>query len=220
MTIRVEIDRRGIAEVLHFSTNRGILGTIASGSLLSRFMLPKEDYLADLLHVNSQQRPEASEFFDKSKNWLNYVNLSISEINRRFFEVSQRWHGRNEQLWWGILGFDADILTHHGAVFATTNNSYECCLRGEDLEGLAALFEPVISRKPGWNAYRLQRSSELTTCEQAELLYPERVGIEHLRSIYVQDASSHDAARGWLLEYGLHNVKVLISPAKFLGKPN
>src|SRR4051794_41099389 len=164
MSIADEIQRRGITEVLHFTTNRGIVGTLANGALLSRYRLPQEKYLEHVLHVNAAIRPEAAAFFDKSQNWLDYVNLSISEINARYFAVSNRWH-QNKNVWWGILAFDPQIMTHDGVVFATTNNSYDLCIRKEGIKGFEGLFAQRIQRKANWSVGRGLRAARLPTCE-------------------------------------------------------
>jgi hypothetical protein len=219
MTLAQAITARGIDELLHFTTNRGIVGTLASHSLLSRHRLPQERYLEHVLHVNAATRPEAAAFFDKSQNWLDYVNLSISEINARYFAVSKRWH-HDKNVWWGILAFDPQIMTHDGVVFATTNNSYNYCVREGGVEGFERLFGPRIQRKNNWSVGRGLRAPRLPTCEQAEVLYPGGVSTEFLRCIYVQEEEHHDQALGWLWEFGCHNVSVVLSPEKFAGKPN
>lgn len=220
MTIQTTIDERGIQEVLHFTTNRGLVGTLASRALQSRYRLPEDQYLQHILHVNAAVRPEASAFFDKSDNWLDYVNLSISEINRRYFEVSERWHADGD-VWWAIMSFDAVVMTHHNVVFATTNNSYELCLRERGEDGLNALFAPTIGRKrPSWRAFRGNRSPELPTCEQAEVLYPAAISTEFLRRVYVREEEHQDQVTGWLEEFGLQGVEVIWSPQKFLGNKN
>ena len=91
MTISDEIKYRGICEILHFTTNRGIVGTLAKKALLSRYRLPQEAYLQHVLRLNAEHRQEGMAYFDKSKNWLDYVNLSISEINVRYLKVSKKW---------------------------------------------------------------------------------------------------------------------------------
>ena len=219
MTIQQIISDRGIERVLHFTTNRGVVGTLAQGSLLSRSRLHDEQYLEYVLHVNAARRPEAAADFDKERNRLDYVNLSISEINRRYFEVSMRWHN-NSDVWWCILSFDPEIMTHQYVFFATTNNSYALCKRNEGADGLEALFVDKIKRKPGWSVPRRSRPSHLPTCEQAEVLYPGEVSIEYLRCIYVGKDDHHDAARGWLQEFDLQGVDVVVSPQKFKGCPN
>lgn len=219
MTVQEIISERQIESVLHFTTNRGLVGTLARKSLLSRHRLNDDQYLEHVLHVNAAMRPEAAADFDKSQNWLDYVNLSISEINRRFLEVSKRWHN-NSDVWWCILDFDSDIMTHDRVAFATTNNSYDLCERNGGVEGLEALFAQSICRKHGWTVWRGIRPSNLPTCEQAEVLYPEAVSTEYLRCVYVEGDDHHDLASGWLHEFGFNDVDVVISTQKFLGSPN
>lgn len=214
------INSRGITELLHFTTNRGIVGTLDSGFLLSRYRVKQEDNLKYILHCNSTNRPEESDFFDKSEHWIDYVNLSMSEINRRYFEVSQRWH-LNEDVWWGILSFDVAAMLDDGVYFATTNNAYDCCVRQKGLDGFNSLFASVIKRKPpSWSVSRLARADHLPTCEQAEVLYPGALSIRYLRRIYVLNEICHDTAIGWLGEFERANVSVQINPQKFQGMKN
>lgn len=215
-----EIKRRGITELLHFTTNRGIVGVLDSGFLLSRHRVRQEDSLRYILHCNATNRPEENNFFDKSENWIDYVNLSISEINRRYFEFSQSWH-LNADIWWGILSFDSVAIADDGVYFATTNNAYDRCIRKKGLEGFKDLFAPVIARKStGWNAHRLTRAERLPTCEQAEVLYPGELPVRYLRRIYVLNEACYDIAIGWLDEFGHTDVDIQINPQKFQGMKN
>lgn len=171
------------------------------------------------MHVNAARRPEAAADFDKSANWLDYVNLSISEINTRFLGVSKRWHN-NADVWWCILEFGSTIMTHDDVLFATTNNSYQLCKRGVGAHGLQALFAPVVHRKERWSVMRLGRPTHLPTCEQAEVLYPNSLDTKYLKCIYVEENDHHDVVGGWLQEFGLDDVDVIVSSAKFKGRPN
>lgn len=213
------IEERDIKEVLHFTTNRGVVGTLALRSLLSRRRLPEEAYLEHVLHPNALVRPEASVYFDKSADWLDYVNLSISQINRRFFDVSERWH-KNSDVWWAILAFDPAIMTHDGVHFATTNNGYPYCQRAPGEAGFEALFSPRVQRKLDWWVVRGRRPEFLPTCEQAEVLYPHQVSTDFLRRIYVRREDDVDSITGWLRELGHRGVDVVLEPTKFLGTPN
>jgi hypothetical protein len=219
MNIEEAIRQRGITEVLHFTTNRGLVGSLAKSALLSRRALPSDDYLEHVLHPNAHQRPEESAMFDKREDWLDFVNLSVSEINRRFFNVSERWH-QDASVWWVILSFDAAIMTHRGVYFATTNNGYTLCNRAAGIEGFEKLFSSPVQRKPNWAVSRYSRPQTLPTCEQAEVLYPERVSIEYLRRIYVRTEDERDIVRGFMREFGLADVAVDLNPRKFLGNPN
>lgn len=225
MSLHEEITNRGITEVLHFTTNRGLIGSLASQSLLSRPLLGEDAYLRHVLQLNSTVRPEEAALFDKTEDWLRYVNLSISEINRRFLDASRKWHNNND-VWWCILAFDPVIMTHNGVWFTTTNNGYDQCQRAQAKAGFDALFVPSIRRKQRsynrnpWNVQRLTREPSLPTCEQAEVLYPESLSLEHLTTVYVEKAEYHDIVVGWLQDFNYSNVKVFILPQKFIGKQN
>jgi hypothetical protein len=214
-----EIVRRNISGIVYFTTNNGLVGILASGLVYSRRRLKKEQYLQYILHPNAQIRPEEAELFDKSVDWLDFVNLSISEINQSFFGFSQRWH-HNQEIFWVILSFEPEILTHDGVYFTTTNNSYEHCSREVELVGLQALFANVIRRKGTWRAYRGNRPDRLPTCQQAEVLYPEALPLRFLRHIYVNKAEDADRVRGWLREFVVAGVEVRVEPQKFSGVPN
>ena len=219
MTVQQMISTKNIQSALHFTTNRGLVGILAVEKLLSRDRLEDEQYLEYVLHVNSEQRPEAAADFDKQENWLDYVNLSISEVNVRFLTVSRNWH-RNADVWWCILDFGAIIMTHRGVAFATTNNSYALCERNVGGAGLEALFEDRIPLKAGWEVQRGRRAAHLPTCEQAEILYPGAVSTKYLRRIYVGEDEHRDVVGGWLQEFEHKGVEVVVSRRKFEGSPN
>lgn len=70
-------------------------------------------------------------------------------------------------------------------VFATTNNIYPACLRGEGLSGFDAMFaNPVWGRYSG-RQERAGLPDNFTTDRQAEVLYPGLM-LEHLQRIDVQ----------------------------------
>jgi hypothetical protein len=209
LTILDEISRRKITEIVHFTTNKGLVGVLAKNAVYSRRRLKGEDYLQYILHPNALMRPEELEFFDKSADWLDFVNLSVSEINHTFFRFSQHW-SHNQEILWIILSFDPGILNHEGVYFATTNNSYEHCRREVGLTGLQVLFANPIRRKGTWRAYRGNRADRLPTCEQAEVLYPVALPLSFLRRIYVNRAEHADRVRGWLREFAIEGVEVRV----------
>lgn len=213
------ITARGISEVLHFTTNRGFLGCLATGSVLPRKMLKQEQLLERILTLNAPYRTEEQDWFDKSEDWLSYVNLSISEISTNLFKYSQRWH-QDEDLFWVIMSFDPVLATDEGVYFSTTNNIYPLTQRLAGSRGLAALFAPEVPRRGNWVARRFQRASNLPTCEQAEILYPGPLPLHYLRRVYVRQGEESDRIHAMLAAYRWQSVDVLVQEDKFKGAPN
>ena len=207
MTIGEIIKRRGIAEILHFTTHKGLLGALHSGAVKSRQRLPAE---VDLRYI---YMPNAN--FRKDLAWLDYVNLSISRINNEFFRACCRWH-RAEDLWWCIMSFDPVILTHDGVYFTTTNNMYTGVRRGKGPSALEALFAERIVR---WTGNVVSRHEDMptnfTTCVQAEVLYPRELSTEYLRGIYVVCAEDMDEVHAQLAMTNFKTIEVLVVPENF-----
>jgi hypothetical protein len=220
MSILDIVEHHGITEVVHFTSNHGLVGTLEVGALLSRRRLPDVDHLAYIAAPTSAQRQEAMSYFDKVEDWLDFINLSLSEINQHYFNfAANKWHTQGDR-WWTILSFRPEVLTHPGVFFTTTNNVYEHVVRGQGEEGLVALFKGPIYRKGRWLAHRNGRAINLATCQQAEVLYPQSLAVAYLQKIYVATEEQHDLVAGWLRYYRINSVSVTIQPEKFAGVPN
>ncbi len=207
MTIGDVIKKRGIIEILHFTTHRGLLGSLHSGSVKSRKRLPAEVDLKFIYQPNAIYR--------KDPDWLDYVNLSISRINFVFFATSCRWH-RAEDLWWCIMAFDPEILTHPGVHFATTNNMYTGVVRGSGVAGLENLFAARVVRYDGNTAVRTaQLADNLTTCVQGEALYPGELSVKYLRRVYVERNEDQDEVYAQLHMLGVAGVDVVVDAERF-----
>jgi len=188
VSIQARVDARGIEEVLHFTTSNGLVGVMSSGSLFSHARLPAERQLSHILQINCPDR-------SRDQAWHNYVNLSVSRVNASFFSIAQhRWHATKD-LYWCVLGFDPEILTHDGVLFSTTNNAYAATNRAGGEAGFEALFAPAIRQFPNKVIYRQAGlSGNLPTCTQAEALYPESVPVRYLRRVYVPTGEIADEA--------------------------
>jgi hypothetical protein len=185
-TVAEIVEHRGITEVLHFTTNRGLTGILAKGAVLPRARLPEDKYLEHVYHPNADTR--------KDKAWLDYVNLSISSINTEFFGHSSRWHAHDD-VWWCALAFNPAILSDDGVYFATTNNMYTGCRRALGPDGLEALFGDPVHQYLGHYARRTDdMGDEFTTCHQAEALYPGPLSLERLLRVYVATGPHADVA--------------------------
>lgn len=208
MTIDEIISNRGIKEIMHFTTNRGLVGVLHTNSLKSRSRLEEDKQLEFIFSANAA--------FRKDKEWLDYVSLSISRINRQFFSVSAgRWH-REKDIWWCILSFSPSILNHSGVYFTTTNNIYTRVKREMGAAALEAMFADRIVR---WDGNVVSRSintpQEFTTCEQAEVLYPGEVPVSYLRRIYVATEEDSDEVYGLLNCLPQQDIEVKIAPEQF-----
>lgn len=181
---------RGISEVLHFTTNKGLLGIFATQALRSRDRLETDEYIEHIFAPNCENRL-------KDADWTDFVSMSISRVNGRMLGVSENWHS-TEGIWWVVLSFGAELLAHPGVHFTTTNNTYHACVqRGSGLIALRRLFAPSVEW--GWYGYKKVRSPSMppswTTDPQAEVLYPGELELELLQSIYVREEERVDDVR-------------------------
>lgn len=208
MSVDQIVRDRGITEALHFTTNKGCLGVLATQSLKATQRLGEDKTLEFILQINAQDR-------SRDKAWLDYVNLSISRINTHFFRASGYKH-KDEDLWWCILSFSPEILGHSGVYFTTTNNMYSGVKRAVGADGLTALFAPSIVQ---WHSSIETRKADLpsnmTTCVQAEVLYPGEVSTEFLRAIYVAEDAHADEVAGQIGAVGHCRVDIIVEPERF-----
>lgn len=207
MSIEDIIAKRSLTEVVHFTTHRGLAGSLHCGAVKSRKRLPNSEDLQFIYEPNAVYRKDAA--------WVDHVNLSISRINGEFFGHSCRWR-RDQDLWWCILAFDRIVLTHPEVWFATTNNIYPAAIRGRGTTGLEALFAPMVK---GRYSNLIHRTGDMpehwTTCEQAEVLYPGELSIEHLRRIYVSTGGDCDEVEAQLAAFRVRGVDVVVSSERF-----
>lgn len=207
-TIESIISDRNITEILHFTTNLGLLGIVGTSSVLSRKRLPKEKYVEYIYKPNCSTRKDLA--------WLDYINLSISRINDSMFGASKRWH-EVDDVWWATLGFEASILDDPGVYFTTTNNIYPSVRRGTGADGLEAMFaEPVSGR---YSQPMLRGPADplnWTTDRQAEVLYPGQLSLDRLQRIYVREEHHADEISGWFASFFKATpVRVVCAPEVF-----
>lgn len=205
------VTAKGIGEVLHFTTDRGLLGIFATKTLLSRARLEKEKHIEHIFAPNCENRL-------KDPEWTDYVSMSISRVNGRMLGVSEKWH-ESDGRWWAVLSFDVTLLGDPGVFFATTNNTYrDCVQRGQGADALKKLFAPAVEW--GWHGSKHVRTATTppawTTDPQAEVLYPREVPIGYLRAIYVREHERLDDVRGLFGVFrGIEQVPVECRPEVF-----
>lgn len=202
---------RGVSEVLHFTTHRGLLGIFAKAAVLSRDRLEADKYIEHIYLRNCADRL-------KDAGWTDYVNLSISRVNKRMLDSSENWHTTDEVAWI-VLAFDVELLAHPGVYFTTTNNTYSSCVkRDTGAAGLDALFAPVVE----WGHFgtKIRRypttPSAYTTDPQAEVLYPGQADIKYLRCVYVREPDQIDYVKSLLAVFpSVPQVPVVHKPEVF-----
>jgi hypothetical protein len=185
--IQALIEDLAIAEVLHFTTNKGLVGIFATRAILSRARLDTEQYVEHIYTPNCNDRL-------KDIDWIDYVSLSISRVNDRMFKTSKRWH-ETEDVWWAVLALDPSVLAEPGVWFTSTNNTYTATVkRGVGVDGLAALFAAEVPWGHWGSVCKRFKGmpSMWTTDPQAEVLYPQQVPMECLRAVYVRDPEHAD----------------------------
>ena len=182
-------ERRGINQVVHFTTVRGAVGILAAKAVKSRTRLREDRYLEHVYKPNAQLR--------KDEAWLDYVNLSIERINDWMFQTSKRWHVAQDNPWVN-LSFHPNILAHPGVVFATTNNIYPACERAEGVVGFNRLFADTIKGRYYVRHNRTDKLLAWPTDRQAEVLYPGELSCAYLQRIDVQLEDSLETIDGML----------------------
>lgn len=207
---------RGISEIVHFSTNMGLTGSLHTGLLLPRNKLRTEEQLEHILTLNAKFRTEEQPWFDRTQNWINFINLSISRITRNLFQRSLSWHA-GKDIFWVIMAFSVDLLDDEGVFFSTTNNIYSGTTRRQGLSGFNALFASTIHQYGGKFVTRGETPNHFTTDEQAEALYPDGLSMNYLQRIYARTGEETDRIHALLGQFGREDVEVILAPDKFRG---
>ena len=180
-------EKRGISQVVHFTTVRGAIGVLAVEAVRSRAKLNDDQYLEHVYMPNARLR--------KDPAWVGYVNLSIERINDWMFNTSARWHAASDNPW-VVLSFNSSILGHPGVVFTTTNNIYPSCERAEGMIGFERMFADTVIGRYQRRQDRTGQLASWPTDRQAEVLYPDELSCEHLQRIDVQVEQSSDIIAG------------------------
>jgi len=175
---------RDITSIVHFTRIPGLVGILASSAVKARGDLMRDTRLQ---YVAEENAPDRS----RDVLWHDYINMSVTSINRRMFQFSERQHPDAQ---WVILEFGPEILGDPGVVFCTTNNAYEVAHRCGGLQG----FEQMFAERVPWGHYgdvhfRFAYEPDRTTDPQAEVLYPFELSLDHLHTVTVRDEETYEA---------------------------
>jgi hypothetical protein len=194
---------RGVRELVHYTTKRGVHGTIASRALLSRARLDKEEYLE---HIREPVWPR------KDPAWVDHISLSVTSINDELFRQSR---SHFPQLWWAILSIDPAILDDDDVMFTTTNNIFPKVRRATGIRGFDAMFADQVYGKYSSVHTRAGLTNCQTTDRAAEVLYPRRICIDHVQAVYVLDAEHKRTVLAWCEALDHPDLCVEIRPHVF-----
>jgi hypothetical protein len=192
-----------VQQLLHYTTQKGIHGTIASKALLSRAQLDQEEYL-ELIREPVWPRRDAP--------WIDHISLSVSTINDDLF-----WRSRSHfpHLWWAVIAVSPAVLDDAGVVFTTTNNIYPSVRRGEGADGFDAMFADEVVGRYGVVHTRAGLPDAQPTDRAAEVLYPQRIETGHIQAIYVMEAGHKHMTLGWCAALDHQDIPVEVRPDVF-----
>jgi hypothetical protein len=195
--------RRGVRELVHYTTQKGIHGTIASKALLSRAQLDQEEYLA---HIREPVWPR------KDPEWIDHISLSVTTINDDLF-----WRSRSHfpHLWWAVIAVSLAVLDDAGVVFTTTNNIYPAVRRGEGSDGFEAMFADEVVGRYGIVHTRAGLPDAQPTDRAAEVLYPQRIETGRIQAIYVMEPDHRNMTLGWCAAHDHQDIPVEVRPDAF-----
>lgn len=195
--------RRGVKHLLHYTTQKGIHGTIASKALLSRAQLDQEEYLA-LIREPVWPRRDAP--------WIDHISLSATTINDDLFRRSR---SHFPHLWWAVIAVSPAVLDDAGVVFTTTNNIFPSVRRGEGSAGFEVMFADEVVGRYGVVHTRAGLPDAQPTDRAAEVLYPQRIETNHIQAIYVMEPDHKHMILGWCAALDHQDIPVEVRPDVF-----
>ena len=198
MTVAERARERGVTEIVHYTSQKGVMGTILKGALLSRKRV-EADADVDYVFEGIWER--------KDPQWVDHISLSISRVN---FDLFRRSRDNFPDYWWAILSFAPEALDDEGVWFTTTNNIYPPCCRGQGIDGFEAMFsEPVEWGYYGSKKWRQDGMSDAwPTDRAAEVLYPGSISLDHLETIYVPGKQHRRLVQAWAEIYGAGDLPI------------
>lgn len=205
MSVAERARELGVTEILHYTSNRGIMGSVLKRALLSREQVEQDPDVAFIFK---------GVWVRKDPEWVNYISLSVSRINLDLLDRSRK---NLPDFWWAVMSFDVDILDDEGVWFTTTNNIYGPCRRALGVPGFDAMFgEPIAFGHHGSMMTRTHGMPRAwPTDRTAEVLYPERIDLTRLRKLYVLEAQHRRLIHAWTDTYGLEELPVEVNGHAF-----
>lgn len=188
---------------MHYTTQKGVHGTIASGAILSRAQLDQDEYLE---HIRKGVWPR------RDHRWIDHISLSVSSINDLLFRQSRANH---PTLWWAVFSVSPAVLNDADVWFTTTNNIFPSVKRGQGITGFEAIFADPVEGRYGKMYTRAGLPHSQPTDRAAEVLYPQRISNDHVQHVYVGEAEHRRYVLAWCDALGHPELDVEIRPDIF-----
>lgn len=197
---------RGVTDIKHYTSERGVMGSVMRGRVLSRERVEHDPELSFIFEGVWERR---------DPGWTDHISLSVSRIN---VDLYQRSRSRFPDYWWAVMAFGVDILEDPGVVFTTTNNVYDAvCRRAPGLGG----FEDMFAERVPWGylgSVKTRPAScpdHLPTDRAAEVLFPGEIALDRLEALYVPGRQHKRLVDAWCEVYAHAELPVVIDTSPF-----
>lgn len=193
---------RGITEIVHYTTQRGIFGAIAKGAVLSRARLDEDDWLAHIFSGIWDNNAAAQ---------LDNVHLSVGDINAYLLGRSRV---QQPELWWCVLSFPVAVLDDPGVQFTTVNNIWPRRKIGGGVAAFEAMFAPEVLGRYNDVHERGHQTSAQPTHFSAEVLYPAQLTLDRIQRVYVSKQDHAWSIRSHCETFDRPLLDVVVQPSR------
>ena len=216
-SIRKEIENRGIINLLHFTHWRNLKGIYTLKKIISRKKLLEERLIdrEDILFKhNDNFRMEGEQ----------YINLSITHINRNLFKAFRSRSQNNASINWCVIKLDKQLLfdTSLKCLFSVTNAASATAKKygiGTDLIYFQNMFLNEINITNTFNGrtiYRKSQKDNETTDNQAEVLVLGDIPINYIKEVCFESEEDLMTIKTTFDYYGLSSDKFIVDKSIFL----
>lgn len=211
---QLELSRRGIEHLIHFTPTINLLSIFEQGKILSRALLEKFD-IAQTDIFDYVEFTDNFRYDDKS-----YINLSVQSPNNFLFSRFRQKTADQAHITWCILKIDCKYVYEKNTLFSVTNaanshNNKNVGITG-DISKFRMLFAPSLTVVTSYGSRPVHRGnlkSKYPTDEQAEVLVKDEIPIEDILQICFKDNS--DLASGKAAFNQFDTSKFVVDSALF-----
>ena len=216
--IRQEIEERNITSLIHFTHWRNLSGIYQLNSIVSKKklfennLIDKEDIL--FKHNDSQR-------LDGDK----YINLSITNPNKKLFQVFQSRTQTDASINWCVIQLDVDLLFDSSiqCFFSVTNAASNTAKKygiGKDLMHFKNMFNNKIHIQNMSSSRIIERNSHKkneTTDNQAEVLVLGDISDNYVKKVcFKNERDLKNLETTWKYFYNFNTEKFIVDKSLFI----